>query len=78
VGVSKNDSRLPFIYLGQHFHLYLIAYGIFRFLHEFLRDTPKPFFNLSGYQIIALATALASCIAFYKRKAFINRLAKQE
>ena len=27
---------------GQHFHLYLIGYGLFRFGHEFLRATPKP------------------------------------
>jgi phosphatidylglycerol:prolipoprotein diacylglycerol transferase len=26
---------------GQHFHIYLMAYGIFRFFHEFLRDTPQ-------------------------------------
>src|SRR5262249_48360046 len=26
---------------GQHFHLYLIAYGLFRFAHEFLRATPQ-------------------------------------
>lgn len=52
---------------GQHFHLYLIAYGLFRFAHEFLRDTPKPFAGLSGYQIIGLATASAAWIAYRKR-----------
>ena len=54
--------------VGQHFHLYLIAYGLFRFGHEFLRATPKPFFGLSGYQLIALATALAGAIAFRHRQ----------
>lgn len=54
---------------GQHFHLYLIAYGLFRFAHEFLRATPKPFLGLSGYQWIALATALAALIAFRARAA---------
>lgn len=54
---------------GQHFHLYLIAYGIFRFLHEFLRATPKPLFGTSGYQWIALATAAAAVIAYRKRAA---------
>lgn len=34
---------------GQHFHLYLLAYGTFRFAHEFMRTTPKPFAGLSGY-----------------------------
>lgn len=52
---------------GQHFHLYLIGYGLFRFAHEFMRVTPKPFWGLSGYQIIALATAFAAVIAYRKR-----------
>jgi phosphatidylglycerol---prolipoprotein diacylglyceryl transferase len=54
---------------GQHFHLYLIAYGLFRFGHEFLRATPKPFLGLSAYQLIAGATALAAIIAYRKRSA---------
>lgn len=37
------------------FFLYLTAYGLFRFFHEFMRNTPKVFFGLSGYQFIALA-----------------------
>ncbi|HEX4644313.1 MAG TPA: prolipoprotein diacylglyceryl transferase family protein [Verrucomicrobiae bacterium] len=41
--------------VGQHFHLYLIAYGLFRFLHEFLRDTPRLAGSISGYQFAALA-----------------------
>jgi len=52
---------------GQHFHLYLIAYGLFRFAHEFLRATPKPFYGVSGYQIIALATVLAAALAYRRR-----------
>lgn len=52
---------------GQHFHLYLIAYGVFRFFHEFMRATPKPFGGLSGYQLIALATAVAAGIAYKRR-----------
>lgn len=54
---------------GQHFHLYLIAYGLFRFGHEFLRGTPKPFAGLSGYQIIGLLTALAALMAYRMRAA---------
>lgn len=53
---------------GQHFHLYLIAYGLFRFAHEFLRSTPKPILGISGYQIIALATAAAGVIAWRHRR----------
>ncbi|MBK1827984.1 prolipoprotein diacylglyceryl transferase [Haloferula rosea] len=55
-------------FIGQHFHLYLMAYGTFRFFHEFLRDTPKPFFGFSGYQLIALGTAVAAALAFRHRK----------
>lgn len=42
---------------GQLFHVYLIAYGIFRFAHEFLRDTPRLIGPLSGYALAALAVA---------------------
>lgn len=52
---------------GQHFHLYLIGYGLFRFFHEFMRATPKPFNGLSGYQLIALATVVAAGIAYRRR-----------
>jgi len=40
------------------FFLYLTAYGLFRFLHEFMRDTPKVFLGLSCYQFIALVMAV--------------------
>jgi phosphatidylglycerol:prolipoprotein diacylglycerol transferase len=43
------------LFSGQHFHLYLIAYGIFRFLHEFWRATPRAWGMFSGYQLLALA-----------------------
>lgn len=62
------------LFRGQLFHLYLIAYGLFRFAHEFLRATPKPFLGLSGYQIIALALAGASAIAFAQRQKSIKPL----
>ncbi|NNC88438.1 MAG: diacylglyceryl transferase [Akkermansiaceae bacterium] len=52
---------------GQHFHLYLVAYGLFRFGHEFLRDTPKPFGGVSGYQVLALVLAGAGLLAFRRR-----------
>ena len=52
---------------GQHFHLYLLAYGLFRFGHEFLRATPKPFLGLSGYQLLSLLLALAGGLAFVIR-----------
>jgi phosphatidylglycerol:prolipoprotein diacylglycerol transferase len=39
---------------GQLFHAYLIAYGLFRFAHEFRRETPPLVAGISGYQIAAL------------------------
>jgi len=39
---------------GKVFFLYLASYGAFRFVHEFLRDTPKWFGMVSGYQVLAL------------------------
>jgi phosphatidylglycerol---prolipoprotein diacylglyceryl transferase len=55
------------ILIGQHFHLYLIAYGLFRFAHEFARATPRVVGPLSGYAIAALGTAVFGAIAFARR-----------
>jgi phosphatidylglycerol:prolipoprotein diacylglycerol transferase len=52
---------------GQLFHIYLMAYGIFRFTHEFLRDTPRIFGPFSGYQIAALGVAMLGAIGFWLR-----------
>lgn len=57
---------------GQHFHLYLFAYGLFRFAHEFLRATPKPFLGLSGYQLLSLLLAAAAATAFVRRARSAN------
>jgi len=53
---------------GQHFHIYLIAYGLFRFFHEFLRATPRVSGNFSGYQIAALAVAILGIVGFLRRR----------
>ncbi len=52
---------------GQHFHLYLIGYGAFRFAHEFLRATPRIGGGLSGYQLAALACAALGAWRFAVR-----------
>ena len=52
---------------GQHFHIYLMAYGVFRFAHELMRATPKPFAGFSGYQLLGLATAIAAGVAYRRR-----------
>ncbi len=54
---------------GQHFHLYLMAYGLFRFAHEFLRETPQILGPLSGYQIAALCLVGLGAIRFHGRRA---------
>jgi phosphatidylglycerol:prolipoprotein diacylglycerol transferase len=51
----------------QLFHIYLIAYGVFRFAHEMFRDTPRLFLGLSGYQIAALLVAFFGSVAFVIR-----------
>jgi len=56
------------ILLGQHFHIYLIAYGIFRFLHEFLRDTPQVLGVFSGYQIAASGIIALGVWGFWRRR----------
>ena len=53
---------------GQHFHLYLIAYGMFRFFHEFLREEPRVAAGLSGYQIASLAVMALGIFGFLRRK----------
>ena len=62
--ILRQRGLLP----GQHFHLYLIGYGLFRFAHEFWRDTPKILGALSGYQLAALAVLALGVIGFVKRK----------
>lgn len=52
---------------GQHFHLYLIAYGGFRFFHEFLRETPRWAGSLSGYQALALGVLGLGLWGFRRR-----------
>lgn len=52
---------------GQHFHIYLMAYGAFRFFHEFVRDTPREFGTLSGYQVLALLCFAVGAFGFVRR-----------
>jgi phosphatidylglycerol:prolipoprotein diacylglycerol transferase len=52
---------------GQLFHAYLIAYGLFRFVTEFWRDTPRFGFGLSPYQLLAVALAAFAAWRFRVR-----------
>jgi len=56
------------LFPGQHFHIYLIAYGAFRFLHEFLRDTPSLLGPISGYQIASLGLVALGAAGFVRRQ----------
>ena len=58
---------------GQHFHLYLIAYGLFRFGHEFLRAEPRIVGPLSGYQFAALAVLALGLARFAFRQQKVQR-----
>lgn len=53
---------------GQHFHIYLIAYGVFRLGHEAVRATPKVFGPLSGYQIASIAMVIFGLVRFWQRR----------
>jgi phosphatidylglycerol:prolipoprotein diacylglycerol transferase len=61
------------ILLGQHFHLYLITYGLFRFLHEFARDTVRIYGPFTVYQIPALAVAALGLIRYLQRRKSLSR-----
>ena len=52
---------------GQLFHAYLVSYGIFRFWHEFHRDTPRLFGEISGYQVGAVALVLLGGVRGWQR-----------
>ncbi len=55
------------VLIGQHFHLYLMSYGLFRFWHEFYRDTPRAFGPISAYQLAAMAVVALGLWGFQRR-----------
>ena len=57
---------------NQHFHLYLITYGLFRFFHEFVRDTPLILGTFTGYQMWALILIGFGTLRFYQRRNFMR------
>jgi phosphatidylglycerol:prolipoprotein diacylglycerol transferase len=62
--ILRHKRRLP----GQHFHLYLMSYGFFRFFHEFARATPRLGGGITGYQCAALACVALGGWGFYRRQ----------
>lgn len=64
------------LFKGQLFHIFLIAYGLFRFGHEFLRATPNILGPISGYQIAALCI-IALGVLRYRQRARGRSLSNQ-
>jgi phosphatidylglycerol:prolipoprotein diacylglycerol transferase len=61
------------LWRGQHlagrlFSVYLVAYGVFRFVSEFWRATPKAFAGFSAYQWMALLMVVTGGVALYLRR----------
>jgi phosphatidylglycerol:prolipoprotein diacylglycerol transferase len=54
---------------GNRFHIYLIAYGLFRFIHEFARDNTTLIGPLSGYHFMALALVGLGAWRYLQRRA---------
>jgi phosphatidylglycerol:prolipoprotein diacylglycerol transferase len=52
---------------GQLFHIYLMAYGAFRFAHEFIRGTPRVEGLWSGYHFAAAAVFLLGLWGYRRR-----------
>ena len=53
---------------NQHFHLYLIGYGVFRFFQEFLREEPRVFGGITGYQIASIGVVILGVVGFLRRQ----------
>lgn len=66
--VLRRRHLLP----GQHFHLYLMSYGFFRFIHEFARATPRLSGGLTGYQWAALACIGLGAWGFRRRQSQVT------
>jgi phosphatidylglycerol---prolipoprotein diacylglyceryl transferase len=58
---------------GQHFHLFLISYGLMRFMAEFYRETPKVLLGLSGYAWLSGAMILLGAVRFWQRRSQCNQ-----
>lgn len=55
------------LFPGQRFHLYLVAYGLFRFVTEFQRETRPLAGPITGYHVAALALALLGILRYRQR-----------
>ncbi len=71
--ILRRRNILP----GQHFHLFMMAYGVFRLLHEPLRSTPKVFGPWSLYQSLAGALVVLGFWGFRRRSHFSRHEARR-
>lgn len=53
---------------GRVFAVYLMAYGVFRFLTEFIRDTPRTQYGLSVYQFWCVLMIALGAISYGLRR----------
>jgi phosphatidylglycerol:prolipoprotein diacylglycerol transferase len=53
---------------GQLFHLYLMAYGVFRFAHEFARDDARWIGPFGGYHLLALGLFTLGAVRYAQRR----------
>lgn len=56
----------------QRFHIYLIAYGVFRFAHEFMRDDPRWIGTFGGYHAVAVGLVALGALEFLRRSHYRN------
>jgi phosphatidylglycerol:prolipoprotein diacylglycerol transferase len=52
---------------GQLFHIYLMSYGLFRFLHEFARNTPRIAGVCTGYHLAAAGVFALGFWGYWRR-----------
>jgi phosphatidylglycerol:prolipoprotein diacylglycerol transferase len=53
---------------GNRFHVYLIAYGVFRFAHEFARDNATWFGPIGGYHVVSLFIVAFGVVRLMQRR----------
>jgi len=52
----------------QRFNIYLMAYGVFRFAHEFMRDDARWVGTFGGYHVVALAITVTGAWMYMRRR----------
>ena len=67
--LSRRRRRYPsWMVEGDLFKLFLLAYAVFRFFVELVRDNPVMGFGLSGSQLMVLLSSLILALYFLRRR----------